>query len=128
MAGVMPVVVILLPMYWIGWGPLVALGHTATCIAIGALVVAASTIGRCTLPCAWPVSGPGPAALAMLLLYPGAYYVFTDWFPAREARILDASAMFSMALALLLAAVVASQFGIGKAARVSADRAEQSGI
>jgi hypothetical protein len=129
LAGVVPVVAIMTPMYWIGWGPRIALWHAAACTAIGVVVIAASTIRRCTLPCAWPMSGPGPAALFMVLWYPGAYYVFTDWFPLREERIFESPAtLWGTLAALVVAGILASQLGLSKGARIDAQRAEQAGI
>jgi hypothetical protein len=129
LVGVVPVVAIMTPVYWFGWGPLVALWHAVACTAVGALVIVISTIRRSTPPCAWPLPGPGPAPLVIAVCYPAAYYVFTDWWPMRERQLFDSPAMLWSALAVLvLTGLITSQLGIGKAASVKAQRVEQDGV
>jgi hypothetical protein len=127
--GVVPAVAIMTPLYWFAWGPLVALWHAAACAAVGALVIVVTTIRRGTPPCAWPLPGPGPAPLVIAVCYPSAYYVFMYWLPMRERQIFDSPATLWGALAgLVLAGLVISRVGIGKAARVNAQRVEQDAI
>jgi hypothetical protein len=129
LVGVVPVVAIVTPAYWFCWGPLIALWHAAACVAIGALVIVVSTIRRHTEPCAWPLTGPGPAPLVIGVWFLGAYYVFTDWFPWHEGQILESPAtMWSVLAGLILAGLVTRLVGIGKAARLSVRREEQVAI
>jgi hypothetical protein len=114
--GVVPVLAIMTPVYWFGWGWRLALWHGAACAAIGALLIVVSTIRRRTEPCAWPLAAPGPAPVVIGAWLLAAYVAFTDWFPTREREMFDSPATLWSALAgLLLVSVVTSWLGLGKA-------------
>jgi hypothetical protein len=115
LVGVLPVVAIMTPVYWFGWGPPLALGHAAACAAIGALLIVVSTIRRRTEPCAWPLAGPGPAPIVIGVWFLAAYVVFTDWFPMLERRMVGSPATVWSAIAgLALVTVLTRQIGVGK--------------
>jgi hypothetical protein len=107
-AGVLPVVLLLLPLHVLLWGPLTALAHFAFAMAAGMLLAEAVLIGFRKVPFTCPYS---PPIGHVRLLWPVGLVAFTTFsytVAALEAAALRAPALYAGTMVVLVGATFAT--------------------
>jgi len=101
LVGVLPVVLLAMPVYWIIWGASVALPHTVVCLAVGAALTEGLLWGFDGMPCARPWRPERANLRTWWPAYLAGFFLVTAALPAVESICFEDRTGFTALAALI---------------------------